>query len=208
MRIFGIKMNCRKIPLIILLILMCSVFSLYMIFFNHGPPEEILKTNLKKSAGRKANEDVDELTDSEIAWRKFIKDNNYVAIGTLWDSCDGDKDTIGKVILLPDKQSGGIKSRTFVNVTFGEEYNGGELGISVKYNGKDLYDNKWDFCSIDENEEEEDRQVFCPYKPGYHAWITDRKVPKYLPKGTYFSKTWLTDGEGELVACGFSEFVL
>lgn len=80
-------MNCRKIPLIILLILMCSVFSLYMIFFNHGPPEEILKTNLKKSAGKKVNEDVDELTDSEIAWRKFIKDNNYVAIGTLWDSC-------------------------------------------------------------------------------------------------------------------------
>ena len=63
-----------------------------------------------------------------------------------------------------------------------EEFNGGELGISVKYNGKDLYGNKWDFCTIDEDEEEEDRQVFCPYKPGFHAWVTDRKVPKYLPK--------------------------
>ena len=63
-----------------------------------------------------------------------------------------------------------------------EEFNGGELGISVKYNGKDLYGNKWDFCTIDEDEEEEDRQVFCPYKPGFHAWVTDRAVPKYLPK--------------------------
>ena len=33
---------------------------------------------------------------------------------------EGDKDTIGKVILLPDKRTGGIKSRTFVNVTFGK----------------------------------------------------------------------------------------
>lgn len=33
---------------------------------------------------------------------------------------DGDKETIGKVILLPDKDTGGIKSRSFVNVTFGK----------------------------------------------------------------------------------------
>jgi hypothetical protein len=32
-------------------------------------------------------EDEDDLTDSEIAWRKFIKDNNYVCIGSIWDSC-------------------------------------------------------------------------------------------------------------------------
>lgn len=70
-----------------------------------------------------------------------------------------------------------------------DEFNEGELGISVKYNGKKLYDNKWDFCKIDEKEDEEDRQVFCPYKPGYHNWITDRKIPKFLPKVSIFWKT-------------------
>lgn len=177
-----------------------------MLFFNHGPPEEILKSNLKHNSNQ--DEDPDEFTDSEIAWRKFIKANKYVSIGSIWDACEGDKDTIGKVILLPDKQSKGLMTRTFINITFEEEFKEGELGISVKYNGKDLYDNKWDFCTIDEKEDEEDRQVFCPYKPGFHNWVTDRKIPKFLPKGKYFSKTWLKDADGEIVACGFSEFVL
>ena len=63
-----------------------------MLMFNHGPPEEILKTNLKNNAGSTADEDEDDLPQSEIAWRKFIKDNNYVAIGSVWDAC-------GKIIL-------------------------------------------------------------------------------------------------------------
>lgn len=88
MRIFGLRiMNCRRIPIIILFILICTVFSLYMLLFNHGPPEEILKSNSKKSVDKTNMEDEDDLTDSEIAWRKFIKDNNYVCIGSIWDSC-------------------------------------------------------------------------------------------------------------------------
>lgn len=56
----------------------------------------------------------------------------------------------------------------------------GEFLIDVKYNGKDLYDNHWEFCTIDENQKK--RQVFCPYKPGFYEWATDKKIPKFIPK--------------------------
>lgn len=80
-------MNWRKVPLIIFFILVCAFISLYVVFFNHGPPEEILKSNLKNAGSVSQDEDPDELTDSEIAWRKFIKENKYVCIGTIWDAC-------------------------------------------------------------------------------------------------------------------------
>lgn len=56
----------------------------------------------------------------------------------------------------------------------------GEFLVDVKYNGKDLYDNHWEFCTIDENQEV--KQVFCPYKPGFYTWATDKKIPKFIPK--------------------------
>lgn len=127
---------------------------------------------------------------------------------------------MGKAILLPDKETGGLKVRTFINITLGrykmisvfttimfgqpikerlvplsrvcqsiftciklfeeQPLTEGEFLIDVKYNGKDLYDNHWEFCTIDENKEV--RQVFCPYKPGFYAWATDKKIPKYIPK--------------------------
>lgn len=81
----GMRMNWRKVPLIICFIFVCALISLYMLFFNHGPPEEILKSNLKHNSNQ--DEDPDEFTDSEIAWRKFIKANKYVSIGSIWDAC-------------------------------------------------------------------------------------------------------------------------
>jgi hypothetical protein len=52
----------------------------------------------------------------------------------------------------------------------------------VSYGGKDLYENQWKFCEMEEEEEEEDRWIFCPYKPGSYSWIINRKIPNYLPK--------------------------
>lgn len=57
----------------------------------------------------------------------------------------------------------------------------GEFFLSVSYGGKDLYENQWKFCEMEE-EEEEDRWIFCPYKPGSYSWVIDRKIPSYLPK--------------------------
>lgn len=57
----------------------------------------------------------------------------------------------------------------------------GEFFLSVSYGGKDLYENQWKFCEMEE-EDEEDRWIFCPYKPGSYSWVISRKIPNYLPK--------------------------
>ena len=60
----------------------------------------------------------------------------------------------------------------------------GEMSIDVKYNGKDLYSNKWELCTIDEDKP--DRIIFCPIKPGPKNYIKDLKIPNYIPKVIWF----------------------
>lgn len=216
-------MNVRKVPLIIFLTcltLFFSMFTLYMTMFNHGPPSEILEANrqivLKPKNdvdlslnGEEADEDeeVSESVESAKRWQKFVDDNKYVAMGDVYNSCD-DKDriTLGKAILLPDKETGGLKVRTFINITLEKPLTEGEFLVDVKYNGKDLYDNHWEFCTIDENQEV--KQVFCPYKPGFYTWATDKKIPKFIPKGKYHTRAWLNGDDGKLLTCGLTTFVL
>lgn len=215
-------MNVRKIPLIICLTcltLFFSMFTLYMTMFNHGPPSEILEANRKivlkpdgadlSLNGDEAAEDeeVSESVESAKRWQKFVDDNKYVGIGDVYNSCD-DKDriTLGKAILLPDKETGGLKVRTFINITLEKPLTEGEFLVDVKYNGKDLYDNHWEFCTIDENQEV--KQVFCPYKPGFYTWATDKKIPKFIPKGKYHTRAWLNGDDGKLLTCGLTTFVL
>lgn len=215
-------MNVRKIPLIICLTcltLFFSMFTLYMTMFNHGPPSEILEANRKRVLkpdgadlslnGDEAAEDeeVSESVESAKRWQKFVDDNKYVGIGDVYNSCD-DKDriTLGKAILLPDKETGGLKVRTFINITLEKPLTEGEFLVDVKYNGKDLYDNHWEFCTIDENQEV--KQVFCPYKPGFYTWATDKKIPKFIPKGKYHTRAWLNGDDGKLLTCGLTTFVL
>lgn len=216
-------MNVRKVPLIIFLTcltLFFSMFTLYMTMFNHGPPSEILEANrqivLKPKNdidlsldGEEADEDeeVSESVESAKRWQKFVDDNKYVAIGDVYNSCD-DKDriTLGKAILLPNEETGGLKVRTFINITLEKPLTEGEFLVDVKYNGKDLYDNHWEFCTIDENQEV--KQVFCPYKPGFYTWATDKKIPKFIPKGKYHTRAWLNGDDGKLLTCGLTTFVL
>lgn len=46
-----------------------------------------------------------------------------------------------------------------------------------------------------------------------YTCVVFMSIPLCIPlislfQGKYFSKTWLKDADGEIVACGFSEFVL
>ncbi|XP_048732340.2 uncharacterized protein LOC125649130 isoform X2 [Ostrea edulis] len=193
-------MNVRKVPLIIALTIMtifCSMFTVYMTMFNHGPASEILEANrqvVRKSENSfkldslklDSNGEQEEEKESESAlsakkWQKFVDENKLVAIGDVYNSCDNkDRITLGKAILLPDEETEGLKVRTFINITLKKALTEGEFLIDVKYNGKDLYDNHWEFCTIDENQKK--RQVFCPYKPGFYEWATDKKIPKFIPK--------------------------
>lgn len=65
----------------------------------------------------------------------------------------------------------------------------GDFFLSVSYGGKDLYENQWKFCEMEE-EEEEDRWIFCPYKPGSYSWVIDRKIPNFLPKVCLFTSSY------------------
>jgi hypothetical protein len=94
-------MNVRKIPLIIALTIMtifCSMFTVYMTMFNHGPASEILEANrqvVRKSENSlklHSEEEMEEETESESVlsakkWQKFVDDNKFVAIGDVYNSC-------------------------------------------------------------------------------------------------------------------------
>lgn len=80
------------------------------------------------------------------------------------------------------------KTRQILVVFFSTEKTlaDGDFFLSVSYGGKDLYENQWKFCEMEEDEEE-DRWIFCPYKPGSYSWVIDRKIPNFLPKVCLFS---------------------
>ena len=69
-----------------------------------------------------------------------------------------------------------------------EEITSGQFYILSKYNGKELYSNHWDLCTIDE--EKEDRVVFCPVV-GKKNYVKDMKIPSYLPKVSVGRVGWL-----------------
>ena len=57
---------------------------------------------------------------------------------------------------------------------------GGEIFIKSSYNGRDLYHNQWDLCTVEEDMD--DQVIECPLKPGAHNFVKDIKIPNYLPK--------------------------
>ncbi|XP_062567963.1 putative phosphatidylglycerol/phosphatidylinositol transfer protein DDB_G0282107 [Saccostrea cucullata] len=206
------KMNCRRTSYMCLFVFVIFVIIVYMTFFNHGPPEKILSANSRTNAYLDrvlAGDGDEEVLRSARAWDSFMKANHYVSIGDIYDSCEEDgRKWLGKTIILPDKRRGGVTSKTFLNVTFEKTLDDGEFFLSVSYGGKDLYENKWKFCEMEEDEDDEERWIFCPYKPGSYSWVIDRKIPNYLPKGTYKATARLTDENEEVLMCGFAEFVL
>ena len=60
------------------------------------------------------------------------------------------------------------------------ELTSGEMYIEVQYNGKDLYSNHWELCTVEEGME--DRIIFCPIPVGKKNFVKDLPIPSYLPK--------------------------
>ena len=52
--------------------------------------------------------------------------------------------------------------------------------IACQYNGKDLYSNHWELCTVEEGMP--DRVIYCPIAPGKHKFVKDLDIPNYLPK--------------------------
>lgn len=141
-------------------------------------------------------------------WSEFLKEHKLVAIGAVFDKCEGDRIQIGTVVLQEDKEVGGVKSTTFFNTTFAEEITGGQFHIEVKYNGEDLYDNYWELCELEDELPEKERTFNCPIKAKHWSIEKDKHIPGYLPKGRFTTKAWAVDDNEKVIACGFSDFKL
>ncbi|KAL5022811.1 hypothetical protein ScPMuIL_001966 [Solemya velum] len=197
------RIKLKKIPLIIICAVFLLTVGLYIRYFKHGAPEEILEANRRNFGSPKRKTHVD---DTELQWMSFLETNHFVKIGGVYDSCEEEvRKTVGTSILLPDGK-GGVKTRTYINMTLDIDVTEGVFYMEVKYNSQDLYSSQWDLCTLDEDFD--DRLIFCPLKAGLHSWKKERKVPGYLPKGRYETKAWVTDQTEEIIACGMSDFIL
>lgn len=217
------NLTCKKALILTCGVFIVVIFTCYMLFFNHGAPETIMAQNKGNRPSIRAFADKDghkheldkELEEEERKaveyWEQFITKNDFTAIGEIYDNCDEkDRIMVGRTIMLPDKRWGGIKgltSRTFINTTLDSELTGGRFYIEVKYNGKDLYNNNWELCTMDEDYGD-DRLIYCPYNPGEYSFVKDRQIPIYLPKGRYETKGWIIDQGEQIILCGFSDFSL
>lgn len=205
------------------------LFTSYLMFFNHGPPEDVLEYNRQHSGSRGRHfvpkgKDHDHRLDEELGkqlddeekkalhyWNDFIDRNDFVSIGEIYDNCDEkDRILVGKAILLPDIKWGGfkgVKARTFINTTFESELTGGQFFIEVQYKGTTIFKRDWELCTLDEDYGDE-RIIYCPFNPGDYSFVRDKKIPYLLPKGRYQTKGWVTDQNGDIILCGYSDFQL
>lgn len=218
------EMTCKKVMILSCGAFVIIVFTCYGIFFHHGPPEEILKANkINRAHARhfasQEEQNMNELEKQEAMeekkaieiWENFIKTNDFVSIGDIYDNCDEtDRKMVGQAIILPDVRWAGmkgVKSRTFINTTFESEVTGGSFNIEVKYNGKELFNRTWELCNGDEDNEE-NNVISCPLNPGNFTYVKDKPIPLYLPKGRYETKAWIKSQLDEIVLCGFADFSL
>ncbi|XP_041376607.1 putative phosphatidylglycerol/phosphatidylinositol transfer protein DDB_G0282179 [Gigantopelta aegis] len=128
----------------------------------------------------------------------------------IFDHISGDanvQQTVGTVVMLKDEVYGGVKTRTYMNFTLDEDLSeGSEFYIDVKYNDNGLYDNHWDLCEVEEDEDE--RDIYCPVAKGKKTYISDKKIPNYLPKGHYRTSARITNSKGVDILCGYADFVI
>ncbi|KAK3085904.1 hypothetical protein FSP39_010291 [Pinctada imbricata] len=208
------RMNFKRCLVYSFGIFVMIFIFLYLVYFRHGAPDTILAANGRKNSYLQevlSRDTDDDVTRSARAWQKFIDDNKYVSIGDVYNDCDDEnRYWVGKSVLLPDPLRGGVTSKTFINFTLENEITEGsaDFFIKVSYGSKDLYENEWDFCTMEDDEDEDERFVFCPYEPKKYSWVIERKIPGYLPNGKYYAKAWITDAEEKVFMCAEANFVL
>uniref|UniRef100_A0A0B6ZCD8 MD-2-related lipid-recognition domain-containing protein n=1 Tax=Arion vulgaris TaxID=1028688 RepID=A0A0B6ZCD8_9EUPU len=139
-------------------------------------------------------------------WQRFITRNNFVAVGAVYNKCDVGRTQLGTVILEEDKEEGGIRTKTFFNVTLERTLFSGEFHLEIRYNGNQLYGNYWDLCDVESNYPPENRTFNCPVAPGKWSLQKVKHVPSYLPSGRYQAKAWAVDNSGNVIVCGFCDF--
>lgn len=211
--------------LLVVAIVVCLVLGVYFKHFRRMSTDDILAANLARQTvegdapgsvyyddgdgGEEATggDRGDAVTRSRREWDQWIRRNHFVSIGKLFDKCDGDdRIMLGRVVMLEDQQRGGVTSKTYLNVTLHKEIVGGSMYLTCQYNGRDLYSNHWDLCTVEDGAD--DRVINCPIRVGKRKFVKELKIPNYLPKGRYTSKAWILDQEQKMIGCAFADFTL
>ncbi|ESO08934.1 hypothetical protein HELRODRAFT_168855 [Helobdella robusta] len=205
--------------ILVVLILIGMMLGIYFRFFKRPPLDQILAANVVFSdvehemydyiESKESGEEpvMDEVMRSKIRWEIWVRAMNYVSIGTLFNKCnDTRKVTLGKVILMEDQVRGGLKLRTYLNVTFDKDITAGRIFLACQYNGNDIYSKDWDLCTLEKEIKPEDRIINCPVSKGKRRFVKDLKIPNYLPKGHFIARAWVVDQHNMEIGCGFADF--
>ncbi|XP_059172343.1 uncharacterized protein LOC131953253 [Physella acuta] len=203
----------RLARLAILTLISMLATAIYLAYFKRPPTDVLLKMNRKSQfnldprpdAGDKV--DVDEVDNADV-WTRFLHENHFVAVGALFDRCDGQRTQLGTVVLMEDKERGGVMTKTFVNMTVEKDINGGQFHVDIKYNGQELYTNYWELCELEQELPEANKTFTCPIRQGLISKVKVKHIMDYLPAGRYQTKGWALDESNEEIICGFADFVL
>lgn len=93
-------LSCKKAVLLLSGGFLFTLFSTYLLMFNHGEPEGIMESNKlnypkERRLDKKDMDHLDglekELMEEDLKatefWDKFIKQHDYVSIGEIYDNC-------------------------------------------------------------------------------------------------------------------------
>lgn len=121
---------------------------------------------------------------SNFDWDGWVKRNNFLSIGDVYDMCDtksGDRIKVGKAVLSSERGSKKILATLAANITLADDLVHAKANIYASYRGRVLYNETYDVCK-----DLGVKNIKCPMKKGQLISIHESKFfPSHIPKG-YF----------------------
>lgn len=138
-------------------------------------------------------------------WDNWVKENDFVNIGSLWAYCDDDDPPlVGKVVLF---NNGGTLSLVLVlNTTFEADIAYGKVEVKVLYSDAEFYHKIYDVCDMAANFEDDFFQ--CPMAKGDKYFFKEQTLSRFLPSGTYSVEMSLRNEYENTVICGQCKFII
>ncbi|XP_028391810.1 phosphatidylglycerol/phosphatidylinositol transfer protein-like [Dendronephthya gigantea] len=142
---------------------------------------------------------------SNFDWDGWVKKNNYLSIGDVYDMCDSKNENrikVGKAILSYDSSNGRIYATLVANITLGEDLVRGKANIYLSYGGRVLFNETFDVCR-----DIHVKGVKCPMRKGYKISVNERKkFPSHMPKGYFLAAGHVRNQDNRCLGIVEAEF--
>lgn len=123
---------------------------------------------------------------SNFDWDGWVKRNNYLSIGNVYDVCDSksnDRIKVGKAVLTYNTESRRIMAIIVANLTLAEDLVRGKANMYVSYQGRVVYNETFDVCR-----DIKVKEVKCPMPKGYKLSVYQtKKFPNHMLKGYFIA---------------------